>query len=212
MRLCEQCHMAQFNGKWHSSNQRNLFLLGVCFNNLKYKSIAISTNSATWHCSKTQVLCRFEPNSAIFPSSALGQLWVGPLRPLRGHSRLPARSSAERCPLGTSAPQRGRRDLAPPSGAATSRWDVAQRPVSAAASVGAGRLPLADSTRGGSRVAGAVRRLRGQAASLTGRSRGYHLAEGAFSVCTRPGKTLRCFPSFFSGYRPLRSRARSKLF
>ena len=178
----------------------------------------------TWHCwRKTQVLCRFEPNSAIFPSSALGQLGVGPLRPLRGHSRLPARSSAERCPLGTSAPQGGRRDLAfcklsaahllgSPSGAATSRWDVAQRPVSAAASVGAGRLPLADSTRGGSRVAGAVRRLRGQAASLTSRSRGYHLAEGAFSVCTRPGKTLRCFPSFFSGYRPLRSRARSKLF
>ena len=51
-------------------------------------------------------------------------------------------------------PQRGRRDLAPPLGAATSRWDVAQRPVSAAASVGAGRLPLADSTRGGSRDAG----------------------------------------------------------
>ena len=112
MRLCEQCHMAQFNGKWHSSNQRNLFSLGVCFNNLKYKSKAISTNSATWHCSKTQVLCGFEPNSAIFLSSALGQLGVGPLRPLRGHSRLPARSSAERCPLGTSAPQRGRRDLA----------------------------------------------------------------------------------------------------
>ena len=51
-------------------------------------------------------------------------------------------------------PQRGRRDLAPPLGAATSRWDVAQRPVSAAASVGAGRLPLADSTRGSSRDAG----------------------------------------------------------
>ena len=31
--------------------------------------------------------------------------------PTGGHSRLPARSSAERCPLGTSAPQRGRRDL-----------------------------------------------------------------------------------------------------
>ena len=107
MRLCEQCQMAQFNGKWHSSNQRNLVSLGVCFNNLKYKSIVISTNSATWHCSKTQVLCRFEPNSAIFPSSALGQLGVGPLRPLRGHSRLPARSSAERCPLGTSAPPKG---------------------------------------------------------------------------------------------------------
>ena len=176
--------MAQFNGEWHSSNQRNLVSLGVCFNNLKYKSKAISTNSATWHCSKTQVLCGFEPNSAIFPSSALGQLWGGPLRPLRGHSRLPARSSAERCPLGTSAPRRGRRDLdfckplvgcllGSPLGAATSRWDVAQRPVSAAASVGAGRLPLADSTRGGSRDAGAVRRLRGQVASLTGRFRGY---------------------------------------
>ena len=44
--------------------------------------------------------------------------------------------------------------LGSPFGAATSRWDVAQRPVSAAASVGAGRLPLADSTRGGSRDAG----------------------------------------------------------
>ena len=32
--------------------------------------------------------------------------------PTGGHSRLPARSSAERCPLGTSAPHRGRRDLA----------------------------------------------------------------------------------------------------
>ena len=31
-------------------------------------------NSAKWHSSKTQVLCGFEPNSAIFPSSALGQL------------------------------------------------------------------------------------------------------------------------------------------
>ena len=41
--------------------------------------------------------------------------------------------------------------LGSPFGAATSRGDVAQRPVSAAASVGAGRLPLADSTRGGRR-------------------------------------------------------------
>ena len=208
MRLCEQCHMAQFNGKWHSSNQRNLFSLGVCFNNLKYKRIAISTNSATWHCSKTQVLCGFEPNSAIFPSSALGQLWGGPLRPLRGHSRLPARSSAERCPLGTSAPPKGEARLGFVQtfcGAHTwlSLWGRY---------VPVGRCPAAD--RGGSRDAGAVRRLRGQAASLTGRSRGYHLAEGAFSVCTRPGKAGQspCFPSFFSGYRPLRSRARSKLF
>ena len=65
-------------------------------------------------------------------------------------------------PFGGHLPQRGRRDLAlrkllaahilgSPFGAATSRWDVAQRPVSAAASVGAGRLPLADSTRGGRR-------------------------------------------------------------
>ena len=56
--------------------------------------------------------------------------------------------------------------LGSPFGAATSRWDVAQRPVSAAASVGAGRLPLADSTRGGSRDAGAVRRLRGRGAAV----------------------------------------------
>ena len=44
--------------------------------------------------------------------------------------------------------------MAPPSGAATSRWDVAQRPVSAAASVGDGRSPLGCITRGGSRDAG----------------------------------------------------------
>ena len=36
--------------------------------------------------------------------------------------------------------------------------------------------------------------------------------EATFSVRRRPGKTLRCFPSFFSGWRPLRARARSKLF
>ena len=108
MRLCEQCHMAQFNGKWHSSNQRNLFSLGVCFNNLKYKSKAISTNSATWHCSKTQVLCGFEPNSAIFLSSALGQLGVGPLSRLAATaSRLPPRSAAGQRPTGTQRPQRG---------------------------------------------------------------------------------------------------------
>ena len=68
-------------------------------------------------------------NLSLFLSPALGQLGVGPLRPLRGHSRLPARvlsasgrrpaptdAAAETkrwCPLGTSAPQRGRRDLAP---------------------------------------------------------------------------------------------------
>ena len=107
MRLCEQCHMAQFNGKWHSSNQRNLVSLGVCFNNLKYKSIAISTNSATWHCSKTQVLCRFEPNSAIFPSSALGQLGVGPLSrltapaPPEGEPSLASPLGGRWCPVGT---------------------------------------------------------------------------------------------------------------
>ena len=31
-------------------------------------------------------------------------------------------------------------------------------------------------------------------------------------VRRRPGKTLRCFPSFFPGCRPVRARARSKLF
>ena len=44
--------------------------------------------------------------------------------------------------------------LSSPFGAATSRWDVAQRPVSAAASVGDGRSPLGCITRGGSRDAG----------------------------------------------------------
>ena len=89
-------------------------------------------------------------NLSLFLSSALGATfgWPSPSSLTRVH-----------------LPQRGRRDLAfckllvahllgSPSGAATSRWDVAQRPVSAAASVGAGRLPLADSTRGGSRDAG----------------------------------------------------------
>ena len=73
--------------------------------------------------------------------------------------------------------------MAPPLGAATSRWDVAQRPVSAAASVGDGRSPLGCITRGGSRDAGAARRLRGQAAGSQPSP-----WEAAFSVRYRPGK------------------------
>ena len=142
MRLCEQCQMAQFNGKWHSSNQRNLVSLGVCFNNLKHKSKVISTNSATWHCSKTQVLCGFEPNSAIFPSSALGQLGVGPLRHASGMTP-PPKGEAR---LGFLQTPGGLLTRLPPWG----RY------------VPVGRCPAAD--RGGSRDAGAVRRLRGQPA------------------------------------------------
>ena len=55
--------------------------------------------------------------------------------------------------------------------------------------------------------AGAVRRLRGQNLALLPSFR-----EATFSVRRRPGKTLRCFPSFFSGWRPLRARARSQPF
>ena len=69
-----------------------------------------------------------------------------------------------------------------------------------------GRCPAAD--RGGSRDAGAARRLRGQAASLTGRSRGYR-------PCGRVRSKLQLqFTGrwFLFGYRPLRSRARSRLF
>ena len=84
--------------------------------------------------------CQFAPMAARSArahqeASARARRGAGcPLRPLRGH-----------------LPQRGRRDLAPPSGAATSRWDVAQRPVSAAASVGDGRSPLGCITRAGRR-------------------------------------------------------------
>ena len=85
--------------------------------------------------------------------------------PGRWGTRKVAARSPLRPPLEGTSPKGGgetkfsvnfwlRTYLAPPLGAATSRWDVAQRPVSAAASVGAGRLPLADSTRGGSRDAG----------------------------------------------------------
>ena len=59
------------------------------------------------------------------------------------------------CPLrhafGMTPPPKGEARLGSPFGAATSRWDVAQRPVSAAASVGDGRSPLGCITRAGRR-------------------------------------------------------------
>ena len=76
-------------------------------------------NSAKWHSSKTQVLCGFEPNSAISLSQALGQ------------------RTAAQC-LGSQVA------VLVPGGDRSG-------PVYVATSVGAGRLPLADSTRGGSR-------------------------------------------------------------
>ena len=71
----------------------------------------------------------------------------------RVHSRLPARSSAERCPLGTSAPQRGRRDLA-----------FCKPLVSCllGSPFGGAGTAAAVTERASSRDAGAVRRLRGQ--------------------------------------------------
>ena len=114
-----------------------------------------------------------------------------PLRPLRGHSRLPARSSAERCPLGTSAPQRGRRDLA---FCKLSAAHILGSPFGGRY-VPVGRCPAAD--RGGSRDAVAVRRLRGQAASLTGRSRGY-----------RPYGRVRPGRWFLFRLPPIRARSR----
>ena len=65
-------------------------------------------------------------NLSLFLSPALGATfgWPSPSSLTRVH-----------------LPQRGRRDLAPPLGAATSRWDVAQRPTEAAAETLARRQP-----------------------------------------------------------------------
>ena len=95
--------------------------------------------------------------------------------------------------LGGHLPQRGSQVGAPPKACAKpslaspfgGRWcpvGTVQRLVSAAASVGAGRSPLGCITRAGRREC--PRRGR----------RG--LREATFLVRYRPGKTLRCFPSF----------------
>ena len=108
---------------------------------------------------------RFPPSFPVTPPQACAALWY---KRRRGDTELCGALAG--CPLrhafGMTPPPKGEARLGSPFGAATSRWDVAQRPVSAAASVGAGRLPLADSTRGGSRDAGAVRRLRGRGAAV----------------------------------------------
>ena len=97
-------------------------------------------NSATWHCSKTQVLCGFEPNSAIFPSSALGQLCAS-----RWQLALSVTAAA------VPAPPKGEPSLASPFGGRWCPVGTVQRLVSAAASVGDGRSPLGCITRAGRR-------------------------------------------------------------
>ena len=64
-------------------------------------------------------------NLSLFLSLAGGATWVGPLR----HA------------FGMTPPPRGEARLGSPSGAATSRWDVAQRPTEAAAETLARRQP-----------------------------------------------------------------------
>ena len=91
-------------------------------------------------------------------------------------------------------PPKGEARLGSPLGAATSRWDVAQRPVSAAASVGAGRLPLADSTRGGSRDAGT-------ATAVTERATRSRRARALFS-CTGVAFSRRPLARIDSGGTP----------
>ena len=94
-------------------------------------------------------------------------------------------------------------------GAATSRWDVAQRPVSAAASVGDGRSPLGCITRGGSRDAGT-------ALAVTERARRWlavQLPGSHFLGALPAGKNASLFPLLFLMRCALiRSRARSRLF
>ena len=93
---------------------------------------------------------RFPPSFPVTPPKACAALWY---KRRRGDTELCGALAG--CPLrhafGMTPPPKGEARLGSPFGAATSRWDVAQRPVSAAASVGAGRLPLADSTRAGRR-------------------------------------------------------------
>ncbi len=119
---------------------------------------------------------------------------AGAVRRLRGQlasaSTQPMRRG--RWHLALSAPHRG---APPPKGEARLGSPSGGRYVPV------GRCPAAD--RGGSRDAGAVRRLRGQAASLTIRSRGY-----------RPYGRVRPGRWFLFRLTPIRSRsrARSKLF
>ena len=105
-------------------------------------------------------------NLSLFLSSAGGQLGVGPLSP----------------GCAVPAPPKGEPSLASPFGGRWCPVGTVQRLVSAAASVGDGRSPLGCITRAGRREC--PRRGR----------RG--LREATFLVRYRPGKTLRCFPSF----------------
>ena len=99
---------------------------------------------------------------------------------VRGGGSLPSPPS-----FGGHLPQRGRRDLA-----------FCKPLVSCllGSPFGGAGTAAAVTERASSRDAGAVRRLRGQNLALLPSFR-----EATFSALRRPGKTLRCFPSFFSG-------------
>ena len=93
---------------------------------------------------------RFPPSFPVTPPKACAALWY---KRRRGDTELCGALAG--CPLrhafGMTPPPKGEARLGSPFGAATSRWDVAQRPVSAAASVGDGRSPLGCITRAGRR-------------------------------------------------------------
>ena len=93
---------------------------------------------------------RFPPSFPVTPPQACAALWY---KRRRGDTELCGALAG--CPLrhafGMTPPPKGEARLGSPFGAATSRWDVAQRPVSAAASVGDGRSPLGCITRAGRR-------------------------------------------------------------
>ena len=125
--------------------------------------------------------------------SSLPLVLIKRIAHVRGGGSLPSPPS-----FGGHLPQRGRRDLA-----------FCKPLVSCllGSPFGGAGTAAAVTERASSRDAGAVRRLRGQNLALLPSFR-----EATFSVRRRPGKTLRCFPSFFSGWRPLRARARSQPF
>ena len=112
--------------------------------------------------------------------SSLPLVLIKRIAHVRGGGGLPSPPS-----LGGHLPQRGRRDLA-----------FCKPLVSCllGSPFGGARTAAAVTERASSRDAGAVRRLRGQNLALLPSFR-----EATFSALRRPGKTLRCFPSFFSG-------------
>ena len=147
-----------------------------------------ATSAPFFYCVSYEILCetRIKPsffgNCLIFLSSALGAQCLG----------------SQFAPMAARSARAHREDSAR---ARRGQVTLSALPWRAPPPKGEARL---GSPFGG---AGAVRRLRGQALALLPSFR-----EATFSVRRRPGKTLRCFPSFFSGWRPLRARARSQPF